>query len=90
MKCAETLKDTISPYLLQRFKVDVAADLPKKSEQVLFCKLTKIQRQAYEHFLGSDEMKSIEAGRRQVLYGIDILRKICNHPDLQDHIGLSH
>jgi len=90
MKCAETLKDTISPYLLQRFKVDVAADLPKKSEQVLFCKLTKIQRQAYEHFLGSDEMKSIEAGRRQVLYGIDILRKICNHPDLQDHKGLSH
>jgi DNA excision repair protein ERCC-6 len=50
MKCAETLKDTISPYLLQRFKIDVAADLPKKSEQVLFCKLTKLQREAYEIF----------------------------------------
>jgi DNA excision repair protein ERCC-6 len=29
--CAETLKDAISPYLLQRLKVDVAADLPQKS-----------------------------------------------------------
>ncbi|KAI9933484.1 hypothetical protein MW887_007957 [Aspergillus wentii] len=84
-KCAETLKDAISPYLLQRFKIDVAADLPKKSEQVLFCKLTKQQRTAYEAFLGSEEMKSILNGRRQVLYGVDILRKICNHPDLQNH-----
>ncbi|KAK4693524.1 DNA excision repair protein ERCC-6, partial [Lecanoromycetidae sp. Uapishka_2] len=89
MKCAETLKDTISPYLLQRFKIDVASDLPKKSEQVLFCKLTKIQRDAYEQFLGSDELKAIISGKRQVLYGIDILRKICNHPDLQEHKTLS-
>ena len=89
MKCAETLKDTISPYLLQRFKVDVAADLPKKSEQVLFCKLTKLQREAYESFLGSDEMNAIMNGKRQVLFGVDILRKICNHPDLQDHRILS-
>ncbi|KAL3492001.1 SNF2 family N-terminal domain-containing protein [Aspergillus germanicus] len=84
-KCAETLKDAISPYLLQRFKIDVAADLPKKSEQVLFCKLTKPQRQAYMAFLGSEEMQSILRGRRQVLYGVDILRKISNHPDLQNH-----
>ncbi|KAG8530019.1 uncharacterized protein KY384_005501 [Bacidia gigantensis] len=88
-KCAETLKDTISPYLLQRFKADVASDLPKKSEQVLFCKLTKIQRDAYENFLASDEMKSIMNGKRQMLFGVDILRKICNHPDLVDHRNLS-
>jgi DNA excision repair protein ERCC-6 len=83
-KCAETLKDAISPYLLQRLKVDVAADLPKKSEQVLFCKLTKPQREAYELFLKSDDMTSILNRTRQSLYGIDILRKICNHPDLLD------
>ncbi|CAK3820946.1 SNF2 family DNA repair and recombination [Lecanosticta acicola] len=89
MKCAETLKDTISPYLLQRFKADVAADLPKKSERVLFCKLTKLQRDAYQWFLNSEEMKSIMAGKRQALYGVDILRKICNHPDLAEHKTLS-
>lgn len=89
MKCAETLKDTISPYLLQRFKADVASDLPKKSEQVLFCKLTKIQRDEYESFLRSDDLKAIVNGKRQVLAGVDILRKICNHPDLQSHRHLS-
>jgi DNA excision repair protein ERCC-6 len=81
-KCAETLRAAIGPYLLQRLKVDVASDLPKKSEQVLFCKLTKPQRESYEIFLASDEMASILKGSRQSLYGIDILRKICNHPDL--------
>jgi len=89
LKCAETLKDAISPYLLQRFKIDVAADLPKKSEQVLFCKLTKLQRDHYERFLSSGDADAIMAGKRQVLYGVDILRKICNHPDLTDHRNLS-
>lgn len=89
MQCAETLKDAISPYLLQRFKIDVAADLPKKSERVLFCKLTKLQLETYQSFLNSEEMTSIMNGKRQALYGIDILRKICNHPDLVEHKTLS-
>ncbi|KAF4464960.1 dna excision repair ercc-6 [Fusarium albosuccineum] len=83
-KCAEALKETISEYLLQRLKVDVAADLPEKTEQVLFCKLTDGQRKAYETFLKSDDVSSILSRTRQSLYGIDILRKICNHPDLLD------
>lgn len=89
LKCAETLKDAIAPYLLQRFKADVASDLPKKTEQVLFCKLTKFQRESYEDFLGSDAFKAIMAGKRQMLYGVDVLRKICNHPDLLEHKTLS-
>ncbi|RUS24686.1 putative RAD26 [Jimgerdemannia flammicorona] len=76
-KCACVLRDLINPYLLRRMKADVAADLPKKSEQ-----LTKAQRDAYEEFLRSKEMDSIMEGRRHALYGIDIVRKICNHPDI--------
>lgn len=89
-KCAETLKDAISPYLLQRYKADVTADLPEKSEQVIFCKLTSWQRTIYKRFLGSDDMQSIYRGKRNSLFGIDILRKICNHPDLVDHALRSH
>ncbi|KAF2133214.1 DNA repair and recombination protein RAD26 [Dothidotthia symphoricarpi CBS 119687] len=89
VRCAETLKDAVSPYLLQRFKVDVATDLPQKKEQVLFCKLTRQQRQAYEGFLQSEDMKSIANGKRQMLFGVDYLRKICNHPDLTEHKTLS-
>ncbi|KAK7722964.1 DNA repair protein rhp26 [Botryosphaeria dothidea] len=90
MQCAEILKETISPYLLQRFKIDVAADLPKKTERVLFCRLTVTQRQAYEEFLKSPEMNSILEGKRQALFGIDILRKVCNHPDLIHHKSARH
>ena len=81
-KCACILRDMIHPYLLRRMKVDVAHQMPKKSEQVLFCRLTPLQRTVYEDFLNSTEIQSILEGKRHVLYGIDITRKICNHPDL--------
>lgn len=81
-KCAVALRDLISPYLLRRVKFDVAKDLPNKKEMVLFCKLTQYQRNKYLEFLNSNELTQIKGGRRHVLYGIDILRKICNHPDL--------
>ncbi|KAJ5465190.1 DNA repair protein rhp26 [Penicillium daleae] len=89
-KCAATLKDAISPYLLQRYKADVTSDLPQKTEQVIFCKLTREQRNVYKRFLGSDDMASIIRGRRNSLFGIDILRKICNHPDLVDRQLRAH
>jgi DNA excision repair protein ERCC-6 len=81
-KCACILRDFISPYLLRRMKIDVAHELPKKNEQVLFCKLTPFQRKQYEMYLKSDDVGNIMNGNMHVLAGIDILRKICNHPDL--------
>ncbi|TGJ88139.1 hypothetical protein E0Z10_g659 [Xylaria hypoxylon] len=83
-KTAEALKENISPYLLQRLKVDVATDLPKKREQVLFCKLTKLQYDTYRLFLDSKELGDVLKGNTQSFFGIDRLRKICNHPDLVD------
>ncbi|CCH60703.1 hypothetical protein TBLA_0D01950 [Henningerozyma blattae CBS 6284] len=83
-KCAIALRNLISPYLLRRVKADVAKDLPKKKEMVLFCKLTEYQRKKYIEFLNSRELEQIKRGKRQVLFGIDILRKICNHPDILD------
>ncbi|TPX58429.1 hypothetical protein PhCBS80983_g03115 [Powellomyces hirtus] len=89
-KCACVLRDLISPYLLRRMKADVATDLPKKSEQVLFCRLTDTQRKEYNRFLHSEEVASILTGKRHALYGIDIMRKICNHPDLLERLQSEH
>lgn len=89
-KCAVALRDLISPYLLRRVKSDVAKDLPEKKEIVLFCKLTQYQKNKYLEFLHSDELTKIESGKRHVLFGIDILRKICNHPDLLERDKLQH
>lgn len=43
------LRDLISPYLLRRRKADVATQLPKKTETVLFCSLTETQRDLYRY-----------------------------------------
>ncbi|KAI9793066.1 MAG: hypothetical protein M1816_000964 [Peltula sp. TS41687] len=83
-KCAETLKDAISPYLLQRLKADVASDLPDKDELVLFCELTPAQRHKYNEYMASQDVSAILNGRLNPLAGIEMLRKICNHPDLID------
>ena len=81
-RCAVVLRDLISPYLLRRRKSDVASSLPKKTERVLFCSLTPDQREMYKSYLASKELGDILAGNRAALAGIDVLRKICNHPDL--------
>uniref|UniRef100_A0A1D1YV53 DNA repair protein rhp26 n=1 Tax=Anthurium amnicola TaxID=1678845 RepID=A0A1D1YV53_9ARAE len=81
-RCAVVLRDLIMPYLLRRMKADVNAQLPKKTEHVLFCGLTSDQRSIYRAFLASTEVEQIFDGSRNSLYGIDVMRKICNHPDL--------
>lgn len=88
-KCAVILRDLISPYLLRRLKSDVAQDLPKKNEMVLFVKLTQYQQDLYEKFLSSEDLNAILKGKRNVLMGVDVLRKICNHPDLLERENLT-
>ncbi|CAK9437479.1 uncharacterized protein LODBEIA_P18570 [Lodderomyces beijingensis] len=89
-KCAVVLRDLISPYLLRRLKNDVAQDLPKKNEMVLFVRLTQAQQEMYERFLESEDLNAIIKGKRNVLMGVDTLRKICNHPDLVYREALMH
>ncbi|CAL1529397.1 unnamed protein product [Lymnaea stagnalis] len=83
-RCACILRDTINPYLIRRMKADVkkSLDLPNKSEQVLFCRLTDEQRDVYQEYLDSRECNAILQGKFQVFSGLITLRKICNHPDL--------
>ncbi|KAL1329867.1 hypothetical protein HN51_047051 [Arachis hypogaea] len=86
-RCAVVLRDLIMPYLLRRMKADVNAQLPNKTEHVLFCSLTSEQISAYRAFLASSEVEQILDGHKNSLSGIDVMRKICNHPDLleRDH-----
>jgi DNA excision repair protein ERCC-6 len=84
-KCAVMLRDMISPYLLRRLKRDVQHQLPKKKEQVLFCKLTEIQVQAYHEFLQRNDVKKVSTGKGQMFRAVTILRQLCNHPDLLLH-----
>jgi len=53
------LKQTVAPYLLRRLKKDVATHLPVKTEQVLMCNLTDVQRQAYSDLLDRDDVRAM-------------------------------
>jgi Superfamily II DNA/RNA helicases, SNF2 family len=83
-RCALVLRDLINPFLLRRQKKDIkeVSRMPGKTEQVLFCKLSSRQRNMYEAYLKTDEVKNIIRGSAQCFRPIIILRKICNHPDL--------
>lgn len=81
-RCAVTLRQLVSPYMLRRMKSDVALDLPEKQEQVLFCRLTLEQRQAYQHHLNSRSVKMALRGQANLLAAISTLRQICDHVDI--------
>jgi len=52
------------------------SQLPPKSEQVLFCKLSPAQRRLYEEVLQSKEMKAVLDGRAKSFRIITLLRKV--------------
>ncbi|RMJ09146.1 hypothetical protein CDV36_011241 [Fusarium kuroshium] len=54
---ADKLAHNLLPrYFLRRMKTLIAHQLPKKTDRVVFCPLTDLQRDAYENFLDSAEI----------------------------------
>ncbi|KAH9906766.1 P-loop containing nucleoside triphosphate hydrolase protein [Xylariomycetidae sp. FL2044] len=52
---AQNLRDNLLPqFFLRRMKSLIAHQLPKKSDKVVFCPLSKLQQDAYESLLDSD------------------------------------
>ncbi len=45
---AERLRDRIRPFLLRRLKQDVAAELPPRTEAVIYCELDESERSVYD------------------------------------------
>ena len=84
-QCALSLRALIEPYLLRRLKKDVNAQLPSKTEQVLFCRLTPSQRAAYAEFLRGTEVSRVLDGREHAFKAVTTLRKLANDPGLVDN-----
>src|SRR5258708_22931028 len=57
--------------------------VPVKYEQVVFCGLSDFQLSLYRLFISSPEIKRLLRGQEsQPLKAINILKKLCNHPEL--------
>ncbi|KAK4551874.1 swr1 complex component [Recurvomyces mirabilis] len=85
-KVVDQLHVSLRPFLLRRLKNEVEKDLPKKTESVVVCKLSKRQRELYQEYMSLASTResltkgnAVSAGR--VLLS---LRRVCNHPDLFD------
>ena len=62
--------------------------MPVKYEQVVFCGLSDFQLALYRLFISSPEIKSLLRGTNsQPLKAINILKKLCNHPELLELPG---
>lgn len=83
-KIVKKLHEVLRPYLLRRLKADVEKQMPAKYEHVVYCKLSKRQRQLYDGFMGRASTKEIlsSGNYMSIINCLMSLRKVCNHPDL--------
>ncbi|XP_053145950.1 chromodomain-helicase-DNA-binding protein 1-like [Hemicordylus capensis] len=83
-KAARELHSLLRPFLLRRVKAEVAAELPKKVEVVLYHGMSALQRKFYKALLMKDlDAFENETGKKVKLQNILIqLRKCVAHPYL--------
>jgi SNF2 family DNA or RNA helicase len=90
---AALLQSLVEPYMLRRWKRQVAIQLPEKIEQIVQCKLTNSQRAIYKNIISkvspsepSEEVEQEWLDKKDsrsnsfLLSVLDQLRKLCNHP----------
>jgi SNF2 family DNA or RNA helicase len=86
---AKELQHKINPFMLRRTKQQVAAELPDKTEVILYAPMGVEQRKAYDAY--EKELRDYLEGKRDddlsktamhVLKGITKLRQICDSPAL--------
>ncbi|XP_067453808.1 chromodomain-helicase-DNA-binding protein 1-like isoform X1 [Thunnus thynnus] len=85
---AAELQSVLEPFLLRRVKSEVAVDLPKKTELVVYHGMSALQKKYYKAILMKDlEAFGNEQGNKTRLLNIMIqLRKCVDHPYLFDGV----
>jgi len=89
---ARKLQALIKPFVLRRTKEQVAPELPPKTENLFYCKMSEEQSSVYEKVKSeyrNELLKSLEDGtfakaQMHVLQGLIKLRQIANHPVMID------
>ncbi|MDQ0641764.1 superfamily II DNA or RNA helicase [Pedobacter sp. W3I1] len=94
---ARKLQSIIKPFVLRRTKEQVAAELPPKTEQVIYCDMSEDQAAYYEKTKSAyrnDLLQSMDDGtfaqkQVQLLQGLTALRQLANHPIMIDSAYVS-
>ena len=86
----QALQKITAPFVLRRTKKQVAADLPEKTESVLWCQMEEAQREAYEtikkqikaNVFLDIQRDGFNKAKFSILQGIMKLRQLCCAPSL--------
>ncbi len=90
-QAANALRSRLEPFMLRRTKEDVARELPERTEQVIECDLTPLQRRLYRGIAEAarrdvlatiDDEGGIASATVHVLAALTRLRQVCAHPGL--------
>ncbi|MGQ1784510.1 DEAD/DEAH box helicase [Saccharicrinis sp. GN24d3] len=87
---AAELQRLINPFVLRRTKEKVASELPRKTEDVIYCEMESEQRKVYDAYrnefknklLQQVENKGVEKSKLMVLEALTRMRQICDSPAL--------
>ncbi|XP_051561906.1 chromodomain-helicase-DNA-binding protein 1-like [Myxocyprinus asiaticus] len=81
---ANELHQVLQPFLLRRVKAEVAAELPKKTELVVYHGLSALQKTYYKAILmrDLDAFKTDQSSKTRLLNILMQLRKCVSHPYL--------
>ncbi len=96
-KRARELHQKINPFLLRRTKEEVVAELPEKTEIVLYCPMGEEQKKIYKEeeqkireYINAQPEDGLMKSSMYVLKGLTRLRQICNAPALLNEEVLHH
>ncbi|GMM48080.1 DNA-dependent ATPase [Pichia kluyveri] len=77
------LTELVQKFIIRRTNDILSKYLPVKYEYVIFCGLSDMQKQLYNYFITSPDIKKLLKGENsQPLKAIGLLKKLCNHPNL--------
>lgn len=81
--CTTELLGIVNKFLIRRTNDILSKYLPVKYEHVVFCGLAPFQLDLYNYFIKSPDIQALLRGKgSQPLKAINMLKKLCNHPDL--------
>lgn len=78
------VNNLLPPFFLRRMKSLIAHQLPKKTDKVVFCPLTSVQRDAYERLLKSVEIQLILSSVKPCQCGSETKQGWCCGKNLPD------
>ncbi len=89
-RAAANLRSRLEPFVLRRTKEDVAKELPERTEAVIECELSPLQRRLYRGIaeaarrdvLAKLDEEGAESATVHVLAALTRLRQVCAHPGL--------